>query len=341
MSEKKPGPLEGLSPADRLRRYSVLFRFNSPEEFDSNKLAEQWGVDQRGVASMMNHALRSKHLYEEMRRAGYEDSEFPAWWYSPARTETKATQQTELVPAETKQTEESEASTQQSEGGERLEEVLPKQGPPIGQVPARPVLDAGLGSPRVGSPVLDNTGHPSEGLGTPGTSDFTQAESKLLGSHGILRGQDGIWVHIVKEPSGRTIITPVNPMVELQRLSSQAQGDNILKHVNKNMIEQLEISTQAILKKVALNPTVFWLFQYVTSVKDKNTGLPLFVGDIGDFLSFAARFTGEAYYGVVPTYVTNRPSFLTTLHEQQQRATYPDQQLTYNQLHEQREGPQS
>ena len=49
----------------------------------------QWDVDQRGVASMVDNAQNSKKLYEEMRRAGYEDSEFPAWWYSPARNEVK------------------------------------------------------------------------------------------------------------------------------------------------------------------------------------------------------------------------------------------------------------
>jgi len=50
-------------------------------------------------------------------------------------------------------------------------------------------------------------------------------------------------VHIEKEPSGRTIITPVNPMAELQRLSSQGQGDVIIQNMNGKMIEQLELTT--------------------------------------------------------------------------------------------------
>ena len=60
-----------------------------------------------------------------MRRAGYEDSEFPAWWYSPARTEAKATQLTQG----------DEARTQQTEVTERLEEVPPRKGPPIARFP--------------------------------------------------------------------------------------------------------------------------------------------------------------------------------------------------------------
>ncbi len=38
------------------------------------------------------------------------------------------------------------------------------------------------------------------------TSGLNQNEINLLGSKGIIRDQDGVWVHILKEPSGRTII---------------------------------------------------------------------------------------------------------------------------------------
>jgi hypothetical protein len=36
---------------------------------------------------MYNNALKSEKLYHEMREAGYQDDEFPVWWYSPARNE--------------------------------------------------------------------------------------------------------------------------------------------------------------------------------------------------------------------------------------------------------------
>lgn len=48
----------------------------------------------------------------------------------------------------------------------------------------------------------------------------------------------------------------------------------------------LDVNTRAILKKVALNPSVFWGFQYVTSQFDGETGRVLFGGDIGDSLSW-------------------------------------------------------
>jgi len=82
------------------------------------------------------------------------------------------------------------------------------------------------------------------------------------------------------------------------------------------MIEQLELTTRSIIKKVALNPNVFLIYSYVTSVLDPDEQIPLFIGDLGDFVNFCVRFTGEAYYGVVPTFVTNRPSFLSSLRNQ-------------------------
>ena len=320
MSEgKKPGPLEGLSDKEKLSRYATLFRFETEEDIDVLKLTDQWNVDKMGVIGMISQAKRNRKLYDRLIVQGYSDDEFPVWWYSPAREQASDIVQETLANVEKRPASPNGVPSRTVD--DVLTPQLPKEPAPGEGVPASPVLQ------RRDDTVQYDTGLDDDGQG------FTQAEINLLGANKIVRGEDGVWKHIEKEPSGRTIITPVNPMAELQRLSSQAQGDAILQNVNKHMIEQLEISTQAIIKKVALNPTVFWLFQYVTSIRDKDTGLPLFVGDIGDFLSFCARFTGEAYYGVVPTYVTNRPSFLTTLNQQQQRSTYADQpQLTYNQL---------
>jgi hypothetical protein len=49
------------------------------------------------------------------------------------------------------------------------------------------------------------------------SSGLDQSEIDLLGNHGIVRGQDGVWKHVETELLGRTIIIPVNPMAELQR----------------------------------------------------------------------------------------------------------------------------
>jgi len=223
---------------------------------------------------MIGQAKNNANLYNDLRRQGFEDNEFPDWWYSPARSIDEQPRPT------SKKGEQIELKTKEAIA---LTPATPRIPAPSEEGSGRPPLRDQNGSERVGSAESDLTRRESTG------SDFTQNEIDLLGANKIVRGEDGIWKHIETEPSGRTIITPVNPIAELQRISSQAQGDAILQNVNKNMIEQLEISTQAIIKKVALNPTVFWLHQYVTSIRDKSTGLPLFVGDIGDFLSFCAR----------------------------------------------------
>ena len=70
-----------------------------------------------------------------------------------------------------------------------------------------------------------------------------------------------------------------------------------MNKARESMMSQLEITTQSIIKKVALNPNVFWLFSYVTSVLDPDEQIPLFTGDLDDFVSFCVRFAGEAYYG--------------------------------------------
>jgi hypothetical protein len=86
---------------------------------------------------MVDNAQNSKKLYEEMRRAGYEDSEFPAWWHSPARSEGEVTQVTEVKTQQTEvktqqtevKTQQTEVKTQQSEITEVLDEVPPRAGP--------------------------------------------------------------------------------------------------------------------------------------------------------------------------------------------------------------------
>ncbi len=105
----------------------------------------------------------------------------------------------------------------------------------------------------------------------------------------------------------------VNPNAELRRLREVGQDVQVMNKVRESMMSQLEITTQSIIKKVALNPSVFWTYSYVTSVNDPDEGIPLFDGDLGDFVSFCVKFTGEAYFGVVPTIMTNRPSMLTSL----------------------------
>ena len=44
------------------------------------------------------------------------------------------------------------------------------------------------------------------------------------------------------------------------------------------------------MKKVALNPSVFQCYQYVTGMADPDTGAVLFSGDFGDYVSWAVGY---------------------------------------------------
>jgi hypothetical protein len=72
------------------------------------------------------NALKSEKLYGEMRAAGYEDNEFPVWWFSPARGEGQLTQVDEVGEVRSQVDEVGEVRSQVDEVGEVLDEVPPR-----------------------------------------------------------------------------------------------------------------------------------------------------------------------------------------------------------------------
>jgi len=96
-----------------------------------------------------------------------------------------------------------------------------------------------------------------------------------------------------------------------------------MPEISEMMMDELKIKTNAIMKKVALNPSVYWGHTYVTTQKDPDTGEPLFIGDLGDWLNWCNEFTLDKGYGVVPAMIVGRPSFYTYL--RQQRIATPQQ----------------
>ena len=281
--EKKPGPLEGVSPEERLKRYATLFAFTKETDIDAKILADQWDADLRGVVGMFSAAKQSKTLYDDLRSLGFKDDEFPEWWYSPARDDVVQ----ERPPSSNGVVNVPSSS----------EDVVLRPHTPRNPVPR----EGGGGRPVIQDrTVQDGSTQPS----TPedGGDTFTQDELNLLASNKIYRSaESGEWFHREAYPDGRLMITPVNPNAELRRLREVGQDVQVMNKVRESMMSQLEITTQSIIKKVALNPNVFWLFSYVTSVLDPDEQIPLFTGDLDDFVSFCVRFAGETYYGVVPT----------------------------------------
>ena len=60
--------------------------------------------------------------------------------------------------------------------------------------------------------------------------------------------------------------------------------------VNEIATQELKVTTLAILKKVAMTPTMVIGFSYLQSATGPE-GKPLFVGDIGDSLNWCVKFT--------------------------------------------------
>lgn len=322
---KKPGPLEGLSQRERLERYATLFAFTTEDEIDTQRLAEQWNVDRLGIASMIRYAKSNAGLYADLRNS-YKDEDFPEWWYSPAReasaSKSKDPQAGARINVDAQAVKEED---------EELRAPDPTVDSPIGRGSQRPLLP-------LQSSALLSSAPPSTAL-LPSASAFSDAEIILLASRDVYRSSDsGAWYHREEFPDGSLKITPKDPRQELARIQVEEQGAAVFENVRENMFTQLNVSTQSIIKKVALNPSVFWLYSYVTSVLDPDEQIPLFIGDLGDFVSFCVRFAGEAYYGVVPTFVTNRPSFLETLRNQRRaNKSKNNNNFTFNQLNPKRD----
>jgi len=124
---------------------------------------------------------------------GYSDEEFPEWWYSPARPPTKKQE------APRTEDEDPRASPKDSD-----ELTAPPPKDPVTPAPReseskRPPLRDLVDSTRVPSADLEADRDSS-------VDGLNDSEINLLGSQDIVRGEDGVWVHIETEPSGRTII---------------------------------------------------------------------------------------------------------------------------------------
>jgi hypothetical protein len=163
--------------------------------------ANKTNINQNSAISMIRHAKINAGLYQEMRTAGYADEEFPEWWFSPARVDVE---QDRLVSSEVEQerlvSSEVESDELKSSDVEVLTPATPRIPAPREEGLGRPVLRTQDDSTQLKTAEDDPTRRDST------QDNFTQAEINLLGSNGIIRGQDGVWVHYEKEPSGRTII---------------------------------------------------------------------------------------------------------------------------------------
>jgi hypothetical protein len=310
--KKKPGPLENLSPEERLLRYSFLMNFKKESEIKTKRLAAQWNADQRGVASMVNNAKRSKRLYKDMREAGYQKDEFPRWWFNPD------SEVNENIPDNIEISEDKAKSKSEPEEIEKLYAIPPRNFVLKKDVQSNSPTDDTI-SERIASQDLGNPGEKPSNLGSAG---FTDAEIQILNDNSIIEISPGRWMRMEEQSNGSIVLTSVDPRKELTKVRREFEGDKLMDSVGDNLIKQLSVSTKAIFRKVAFNPSVFQCWTFIANAFDEETGDPYIPADwdFGDFVSNCVLWTSENLYGVVPTILFNRPSRYTKLKELRQRS---------------------
>ena len=122
-------------------------------------------------------------------------------------------------------------------------------------------------------------------------------------------------------PQGRgQYVETVDPIATLRVLEAAMESEReravMAEGIADDLLGAVKLQTQAILKKVALNPSVFQCYQYVSNVRDPATNKGLFSGDFGDYISWAVIFATRVFYGVEPMFQINLPSIYTR-HKQQ------------------------
>ena len=106
-------------------------------------------------------AKNNKKLYDQMRERGYDDEEFPSWWYSPARSSTMTQEQLPSSASKTQDQLPSASMTQDqlpsdATRTEPLTPVPPRKPLPIEGVPDRPPLSGLVSSDGVSSQTIES-----------------------------------------------------------------------------------------------------------------------------------------------------------------------------------------
>jgi hypothetical protein len=117
----------------------------------------------------------------------------------------------------------------------------------------------------------------------------------------IVQLPGGGWGRVKQTQGGGYVIQPTEaPVIE---------ADEELEHaVNEMTRQELNVNTLAFVKKVALTPSLVMGHAYLSSKKDER-GVPLFIGDVGDFINYCVRYTLKFGFGVEFAIASGKPTF--------------------------------
>jgi hypothetical protein len=305
----------------RLERYSILMSFDSPDEIPVLNLANQWSTSQQHVMGMKAGALRMNPrgpLAKLLDEKGFTQDVRPTWF----GMNYVEPQEKELKKDESKLSKDSTGLDGDKTDTQKLyipiTTVTKGKGFPSGQHKVE--------HPKVTE--NNQTQHPATTFHPNASTTISEEQQRILAQHGIqYNATHGKWTKTVRQGKG-FYSEHVDPLVELRKINQERDQKFYTESIADAALSNLSITTQALLKKVALNPSVFQCYQYVSNVRDPDTGAVLFNGDFGDYVSWCVLWTTDKFYGVQPSYIIDRPSEYLRLKEirklQQQRQLLPN-----------------
>ena len=116
-------------------------------------------------------------------------------------------------------------------------------------------------------------------------SSLSQEDLAFIKSQCIAEMLDGSgrWMNVDNRTDGSIPMTPVDVQQVLWQRDAEAGREEMPSDTDLSEIfmEEIKIQSNAILKKITLNPSVYWGYTYATKTADKDDK-PLFEGDLGD-----------------------------------------------------------
>jgi hypothetical protein len=325
----------------KMERYAILMTFPDDEKIPTHELAEQWQITLPGVASLIGGAKRSTSdgaFAKMLRRYGYDPAKTPSWFGCSGKSvdansgdgvqnakDAAPHGKDGILGVDIRRNGGADGKNGEGDGKKLIFIALP---PTLGEGEFReqktptstPTLSTSLGHQTVNS--------------SPSPTSFSSQQLASLSQQGIRYYQEhNAWVKTVQMGNG-VYSERVNPWEVLSQLEAEIQAEqtrsSLEKDIVEGLLESVKVNTQAILRKVALNPSVYQCFQYVSNVRDLESGRVLFGGDFGDYISYCVLYATRNIYGVEPSFIVDLPS-LYTQHKKERQYKRVQPQLPFRQ----------
>lgn len=234
--------------------------FEDSADIPVNALAEKWDLAPQKIVSMIGVAKRSTIVFNQLVERGYDADEIPLWIVRDDEAAFAMRQRSTKVDGDADDTPES-----------LLE-------PPE----LRETQGLGEGDQKIDLALCDDLRRPPAIAGDTrraptSVDEFSDDDLRYLTSLKITPMQDesGRWMQVSERADGSILMKPVDPHAVLHRRDLEAGAEKMrdTAGIIQLTMETLQAHTSAIMKKVALNPSVYMGHTAVTTTIDPKTNL--------------------------------------------------------------------